>query len=403
MRAVEIFDQIPIRRLPAPRLLPLLLLPLPLLRTGESRRLGRPLRAGLVHRSRQRVLVHPVQEALDDAEGDEPPHVDPPHRVRMLHAPALDTEALSQRQIQLRQPRATQRPLLPLLPVPVPVPLPLPLLPARPAPLTQSHIPPALRLHLPTLHKRRHLRRRRVNGPEAEDVEQQHAAVVEQVPDGLAHELEVGVGAQGDLADAVDAVEPGQDAQHGEVPVGVDEAGEADGGEGHVVGAAGRGRRVGGEELEVEGVGRVEGHHGLGVGVEVLEQDLAQGVEAAPAVAVAGQEPALLLQRAEEGVQFPRHGDVGAEVGVFGQHEAEVEGVGVARVAGGGDVLGVGEDAVVGVGEGQEAAVAEGRVGDDEGGDWGEVEEGDGGGGGGGGYGRGGDLVEDFGALWRRC
>lgn len=108
---------------------------------------------------------------------------------------------------------------------------------------------------------------------------------------------------------------------------------------------------------------------------------------------------ALLLQRAEEGVQFPHHGDIRAEGGILGQHEAEVESVGVARVAGGGDELRVGEDAVVGVGQGQETAVAEGRVGDQEGGDWGKVEERDGGGGGRGGYGGGGDLVEDFGAY----
>ncbi len=61
-------------------------------------------------------------------------------------------------------------------------------------------------------------------------------------------------------------------------------------------------------------------------------------------------------------------------------------------------MLRVGEDAVVGVGEGQEAAVAESRVGDEEGGDWGEVDKGGGRGGWGGGYGGSGDLVEDFGA-----
>lgn len=38
-------------------------------------------------------------------------------------------------------------------------------------------------------------------------------------------------------------------------------------------------------------------------------------------------------------------------------------------------------------------------MGDEEGGDWGEVEEGDGGGGWGGGYGGGGDLVENFGTF----
>ncbi len=128
------------------------------------------------------------------------------------------------------------------------------------------------------------------------------------------------------------------------------------------MGVEGRGRRVGGEELDVERVGGVDGDHGLGVRVEVLEQDLAQRVDLAAAAAAASaaagaarvprQELRLLFQRAEEGVEFPYYGDVGAEVGVFGEHEAEVEGVGVARVAGGGDVLRVGEDAVVGVGEG---------------------------------------------------
>ena len=221
------------------------------------------------------------------------------------------------------------------------------------------------------------------------------------MPHGLAHELEVRVGPQRDLLHAVDAVDPGQDAPHREVPVLVDEAVEADGGEGHVVGVEGRGGRVGGEEFDVEGVGGVDGDHGFGVVVQVLQEDLAQRVDLAAVrgAAVAGEELALLLQAPEEGVEFPDHGDVGAEFGILGEHEAEVEGVGVARVAGGGDVLRVGEDAVVGMGEGQETAVAEGRMGDQEGGDWGEVEEGDGGGGWGGGYGGGGDLVEDFGAC----
>ena len=163
----------------------------------------------------------------------------------------------------------------------------------------------------------------------------------------------------------------------------------------------GRGRRVGGEEFDVEGIGGVDGDHGLGIVVQILEQNLTQRVNLAAVgrAAVARQELALLLQRAEEGVQLPHHGDIGAEGGILGQHEAEVESVGIAWVAGGGDVLRVGEDAVVGVGQGQETAVAEGRVGDEEGGDWREVEEGDGGGGGRGGYGGGGDLVEDFGAY----
>lgn len=221
-------------------------------------------------------------------------------------------------------------------------------------PLAQSDVPPTLRLHLLALRKRRHLCRRRIDGAEAEDIQQEHAAVVKQMPDRFPHELEVGVGEQRNLLDAVDAVDPGEDVQHGEVPVFVDEVFETDGGEGHVVGVEGRGRRVGGEEFDVEGVGGVDGDHGFGVVVQVLEQDLAERVDLAAVrrAAVAGEELALLLERAEQGVEFPYHGDVGAEVRIFGQDEAEVEGVGVAWVAGGGDVLRVGEDAVVGVGEG---------------------------------------------------
>lgn len=168
-RAVEVSAQIHIFHLPARLVLLLLRLLLPLLRTVEIG-LCQSLRAGLVDRSGQRVLVHSVQEALDDAEGDEPSHVDPGHHVRTLHAPALDAVALSQRQIQLCQVGTTQRLLLLLF---------LPLLGAKPVALPQSNIPPALRLHLLALHKRGHLRRGRIDGSEAEDVQQKHAAVVE--------------------------------------------------------------------------------------------------------------------------------------------------------------------------------------------------------------------------------
>ena len=140
------------------------------------------------------------------------------------------------------------------------------------------------------------------------------------MPDSLPHELQVCVGQEGNLLDAVDAIDPGQDAQHGEVPVLVDEVVEADGGEGHVVGVEGRGRGRGGEEFDVEGVGGVDGDHGFGVVVEVFEEDFAQGVDlaAGAAAAVAGEEVALLLEGAEEGVEFADDGDVGGEFGVFG-------------------------------------------------------------------------------------
>lgn len=292
VRAIEILSQLHILHLSA--YLVLLLLLLPLLRTIEVR-LVQPLRTRFVDGSSQRILVHPVQEALDDTESDEPSHVDPTHHVRMLHAPAFNTVPLPQRQIQLCQLRTTQLPLLFLLPP----------LPARPLPLTQSDIPRTLHLHLRTLDKRRHLGRRRIDGPEGENIQQKHAAVVEQMPDGLPHELEVGVRPQRNLLDAVDAVDPGQHAQHREVPVLVDEVLEPNGGEGDVVGVEGRGRRVGGEEFDVEGVGGVDGDHGFRVVVQVFEQDLAQGVDLAAVrggVAIAGEELALLLEGAEEGV-----------------------------------------------------------------------------------------------------
>lgn len=101
MRAIEIFAQLHILHLSTYLLLLLLpLLPLPRLlllhlRTTEIRP-RQPLRAGFLDRSSQRILVHPVQEALDDAERDKPSHVDPAHHVRMLQAPALDTYSLSQ-------------------------------------------------------------------------------------------------------------------------------------------------------------------------------------------------------------------------------------------------------------------------------------------------------------------
>lgn len=196
----------------------------------------------------------------------------------------------------------------------------------------RSNIPRTLDLHLLTLYKCGHLRRRRIDGAEAENVQQEHAAVVEEMADGLSHELQVRIGQEGNLLDAVDAVDPRQDAQHREVPVlvdeVVDEVVEADGGEGHVVGVEGWGRGVGGEEFDVEGVGGVDGDHGFGVVVEVFEEDFTQGVDlaagvraaiaAAAAAAIAGEEVALLFEGAEEGVEFADDGDVGGEFGVFG-------------------------------------------------------------------------------------
>ncbi len=69
------------------------------------------------------------------------------------------------------------------------------------------------------------------------------------------------------------------------------------------------------------------------------------------------------FEGAEEGVEFAGDGDVGGEVCVGGEDEAEVEGVGVARVGGVFDALGIGEDAVVRDCKLEKAVVAETWVG----------------------------------------
>ena len=151
----------------------------------------------------------------------------------------------------------------------------------------QHHVRPTLFLHLRIVDKRRNRRCGRVNGPEREDVEEDAAAVVEEVADGFADEFEVCVGELGDAVDAVYAVDVGEDAGHCEVTArgggaffegegGVlrEEGGEGNGGEGDVPGVEGWGRGVGGEELEIEGCGGVEGDLGFAVVVEVFEEDL---------------------------------------------------------------------------------------------------------------------------------
>ena len=121
--------------------------------------------------------------------------------------------------------------------------------------------------------------------------------------DRLPHELEIGVGQQRNLLDAVDTIDPGTDAQHREVPIHIDQVFEADGGEGHVVGIEGRRWGVGGEEFNVERIGGVDWDHSFRIVVQILEQYFAQGVDFAAArsgdAAVAREELALLLERAE--------------------------------------------------------------------------------------------------------
>ena len=54
-----------------------------------------------------------------------------------------------------------------------------------------------------------------VDGGEGEDVEEEDAAVVEEVAEGFLDEFVVCVGEEGDLFDGVDAVDVGEDEEHG--------------------------------------------------------------------------------------------------------------------------------------------------------------------------------------------
>lgn len=131
------------------------------------------------------------------------------------------------------------------------------------------------------MHEVGQLGRGRIDGAEAEDVEQKDATVIEQVAERLAHQPIVGIGSQGNLRHAVDAVDVRKDEQHGEVPVLVHERGETYRTEGDMMREQGRRRRVGGEELDIQRVVVVDGDHRFAVVVQVFKQDLAQGVDLA--------------------------------------------------------------------------------------------------------------------------
>lgn len=93
--------------------------------------------------------------------------------------------------------------------------------------------------------------------------------------DGFADESVVCVRSQGNLKDAVYAVDVGEDEQHGEVPVLIYQLLEADGTKGYMVGEQRRGSRVGRKKLDVESVSIVYWNHRLAVIVQVFQQDLA--------------------------------------------------------------------------------------------------------------------------------
>ena len=54
-----------------------------------------------------------------------------------------------------------------------------------------------------------------VDGGEGEDIEEEDAAVVEEVAEGFFDEFVVGVGKEGDLFDGVDAIDVREDEEHG--------------------------------------------------------------------------------------------------------------------------------------------------------------------------------------------
>lgn len=191
---------------------------------------------------RHGILVHAVQEALDDAKGNESPDVHVRQRGAVLNSPRLDGHALPQARVQ-----------------------PYDGVPAQQRP-RGGDVARALVLHARVGDHARDAGRGRVRGAKLEDVEEEQAAVVEEVADRAAGEGEVGVGGGGDAGDARDAVDVGRDARHGQVPCLVCEGGEADGGEGDVPGAHGGRGWVGGEEFEVERVGFVW-EWGLGDGL----------------------------------------------------------------------------------------------------------------------------------------
>ena len=199
-----------------------------------------------------------------------------------------------------------------------------------------SDIAGAFVLELRAFHKAGQLGSGRVDGAEAEDVEQKDAVVVEQMADRLAHQLVVGIGSQGDLRHAVDAVDVREDEQHGEVPILVHERREAYRAEGNMMREQGRRWRVGGEELDVQRVVVVDGDHTFAVIVQVFEQDLAQSVDLTRVGRrrIAAEEVGLLLESAQQRGELEGHGQVGRELGGAVEHEAEVEEKLVARVEG---------------------------------------------------------------------
>ncbi|KAH8724377.1 hypothetical protein GQ44DRAFT_773012 [Phaeosphaeriaceae sp. PMI808] len=76
----------------------------------------------------------------------------------------------------------------------------------------------------------------RIDVVEAEDVEQEDAAVVEEVFDGFLGQFQVSVSEGGDVGDGADAVDLGHNTLHGKIPVLVEEGADAQCKKRHVTG-----------------------------------------------------------------------------------------------------------------------------------------------------------------------
>lgn len=95
-----------------------------------------------------------------------------------------------------------------------------------------------------------------------------------------------------------------------------------------------RRRGVSGEELDIEGVGGVDGDHGFAIVIQVFQEDFAQRIDLARIWrgGVPREKVRLLFEGAEKGGQFEGDGKMRGEVGSSVENKAKVEEKLIARV-----------------------------------------------------------------------
>ena len=156
--------------------------------------------------------------------------------------------------------------------------------------------------------------------------------------DAASCQTEVSICEQCDLFHGADAVDVGDYALHCEVPVFVHERLWPDGEDRDVPRLDGWRRRVGGEELDVEGVELVDRYHAFAVVVQVFHEHLADGVEFSGAWrrGVAGKEMRLFFEAAHQVGELGDDGFVGVDIGGIGlgKDKGEVEDELIARIGG---------------------------------------------------------------------